>query len=132
MDLVVDANIVIAALIKESVSYRLLFKDLFHLYTPEFIFTEIEKHKEELLNKTHRTTIEFYNVLDILRRRITFIPLEELTAYVEEAERITPDPDDMAYFATALKMRCAIWSNDKKLKEQDKIKVFSTHELMKL
>jgi len=44
----------------------------------------------------------------------------------------TPDPDDMAYFALALKLNCAIWSNDKKLKEQDKVKVYNTHELSKI
>ena len=38
----------------------------------------------------------------------------------------------MAYFALALKLNCAIWSNDKKLKEQNKIQVCSTHELSKI
>ena len=45
MDLVIDANIIFAALIKESVTYHLLCRNDFHLFTPEFILTEIEKHK---------------------------------------------------------------------------------------
>ena len=52
--------------------------------------------------------------------------------YVKEAEKLTPDPDDMPYFALALKLNCAIWSNDKKLQEQDQIKVYPTPELVKL
>ena len=132
MDVVVDANIIFAVLIKDSFSNHLLFNGRFHLFTPEYIFTEFEKHKEEILNKTERTTENFFRLLDILKRRITLVPLEELANYIEEAEKLTPDSKDLAYFALALKLNCAVWSNDKKLKEQDKIKVYSTHELIKL
>jgi predicted nucleic acid-binding protein len=132
MDVVVDANVIFAVLIKDSFSYHLLFSGRFHLFTPEYIFTEFEKHKEEILGKTERTTEDFFRLIDILKRRITLVPLEELTEYVEEAEKLTPDPNDMAYFALALKLNCAIWTNDKKLKEQDKIKVYHTHEIAKL
>jgi predicted nucleic acid-binding protein len=132
MDVVVDANVIFAVLIKDSFSSHLLFSGRFHLFTPEYIFTEFEKHKEEILEKTQRTTEDFFRLLEILKLRITLFPLEELAEYVDEAEKITPDPNDMAYFALALKMNCAIWTNDKKLKEQDKIKVYHTHELAKL
>ncbi len=132
MDLVVDANILFAALIKNSFSYSFLFSGKFHLFTPEYIFTEFEKHKEEILEKTERTTEDFFRLLEILKRRIILVPHEELVLYVEEAEKITPDPNDMVYFALALKLNCAIWSNDKKLTEQDKIKVYHTHELSKI
>src|SRR3989304_2616622 len=132
MDIVIDANVLFAALIKEdSFAYSLLFSDKFHLFTPEYIFTELEKHKAEILEKTERTTEEFFRLVETLKRRIVIVPLEELVPYVEESEKLTPDPDDMAYFALALKLNCAIWSNDKKLKEQDKIKIYNTHELSK-
>ncbi|MBS3175821.1 hypothetical protein J4457_01145 [Candidatus Woesearchaeota archaeon] len=55
-----------------------------------------------------------------------------IVSYFDDAENLTPDPDDMAYFAIALRLNCAIWSNDKKLKEQNKIKVYHTHELTKI
>ncbi len=132
MDLVVDANILFAALIKDSFSYSLLFSGEFHLFASEYIFAEFDKHKEEILEKTERTTEEFFRLLEVLKRRITIVPLEELTEYVETAENISPDPGDIVYFALALKFNCPIWSNDKKLKQQDKVKVYHTHELMKL
>ncbi|MBU1973831.1 MAG: hypothetical protein KKH52_00375, partial [Nanoarchaeota archaeon] len=91
MDLVVDANVIFAVLIKDSFSSHLLFSWEYHLFTPEYIFTEFEKHKEELLDKTERTTTEFFRLLEILKRRITLVPLEELTDYVAEAEKLTPD-----------------------------------------
>lgn len=39
---------------------------------------------------------------------------------------------DTEYFALALKLKCSVWSNDKKFKKQDKVKVYSTNELIKL
>src|SRR3989344_1407668 len=132
MDLVIDANVLFSALIKDSFAYNLLFSDTFHIFTPEYIFTELEKHKDEILEKTERTTGEFFRLVETLKRRIVIVPLEELVPYVEEAEKLTPDSDDMAYFALALKLNCAIWSNDKKLKDQNKIKIYNTHELSKI
>ena len=132
MDIVIDANILFAALIKEGFSYNIIFSEKFHLFTPEYIFTELDEHKEELIQKTERTAEEFLRLVDILERRITIIPLEEILLYVEEAEKLTPDQDDMAYFALALKLNCAIWSNDKKMKQQDRIEVYNTHELDKI
>jgi predicted nucleic acid-binding protein len=132
MDLVVDANVLFAALIKDSFSYNLLFSGEFNLFTPEYIFTEFEKHKEEILKKTERTDEEFFRLIEILKRRIIIVPLEELVSYVKDAEKITPDPDDMAYFALALKLNCGIWTNDKKLKEQSKVKIFNTYELTRM
>jgi len=132
MDLVIDANILFSALIKDSFNYSLLLGGKFRLFTPEYIFTELEKHKDEILEKTERTTEEFFRLVETLKRRIVIVPLEELVPYVKEAEKLTPDPDDLAYFALALKLNCAIWSNDKKLKEQNKIRVYHTHELSKI
>ena len=43
---------------------------------------------------------------------------------------ISPDADDTAYIALALHLNCPIWSNDKKLKKQDKVKVITTKELL--
>ena len=51
--------------------------------------------------------------------------------FIDGAERISPDPKDTSYFALALKLNCPIWSNDKKLKEQNKIKIYSTEEIVK-
>lgn len=130
--LVVDANVMLSALIKESYTHTLLFSESFKLFTPEYIFTEFEKHKEEIIEKTKRTAPEFFRLIEVLRRRITIVPPEELIQYFKEAEQITPDPDDMIYFALALKLNCPIWSNDKKLKKQNRIKVYHTHELNKV
>ena len=51
MDLVVDANVIFAALIKESKTYEILFDERLHLFTTEFFFVELEKHEREIQKK---------------------------------------------------------------------------------
>jgi predicted nucleic acid-binding protein len=130
MNLVADANILFSSLIKEGKTQELLLDFSFNLFTPEFIFTEFEKHKEEILEKTNRSPEEFNDVFNTLKEVINIVPKEEFKEFIEEAEKITPDPDDVMYFALALKLSCPIWSNDKKLKNQDKVRVYTTKELI--
>ena len=63
---------------------------------------------------------------------IAFISKEEIEEFISEAEKICKDAKDIAYFALALKLKCPIWSNDKKLRELNKIRVYSTEELVKI
>ena len=65
MELVIDANVLFSALIKESFSYNILFSGKFHLFAPEYIFTELEKHKGEIMNKTGRTTEELFRLVEM-------------------------------------------------------------------
>ena len=51
MYLIVDANILFAALIKQGKTDELLFVDHLHLFAPEFILIEFEKYKKEILQK---------------------------------------------------------------------------------
>ncbi len=133
MDLVIDANILFAALVKRGTTAELIFRNEFNLYAPEFIFEEFEKYKEMLIGKTERTDEEFNQLLRILQRKITTIKCEESDMFFQKAEKIAPDEKDSTYLAVALKYTCAIWSNDKNLKEkQEVVKVYSTQDLIEL
>lgn len=130
MDLIVDANILFAALIKESKTSNLLFREELHLFTPEFIFTEFAKYEKLLLKKTHRTKEDFKKLLELFERQINVFPLSEIKHYIKQASMISPDPKDVQYFALALLLNASIWSNDKPLKQQSIIKIFSTSGLI--
>jgi len=67
MELVIDANILFAALIKKSGTSEMLFKHT--LYAPEFIFIEFQKYKEELKAKTHRSEEDFNELFDVIKIR---------------------------------------------------------------
>ena len=132
MDLVIDANILFAVCIKSGKTEEIIFSEEIHLFAPEFIFQEFSKYKELLLEKTNRSEEEFYKLLSILRKRITIISNEETEHFIVLAKKTSPDPKDADYFALALKLNCAIWSNDKKLNEQKKVSIISTEYILKL
>ncbi len=58
MDLIVDANVLFAILIKKGKTEEIILEEDLHLFSPEFLFEEFEKYKDELLQKTKRTEKE--------------------------------------------------------------------------
>jgi len=67
MKLIVDANVLFSALIKDGLTAELLISDKLHLFAPEFLFTEFAKYEDLILRKTHRNEEEFNNFLEILK-----------------------------------------------------------------
>ena len=131
MRLVVDANILFAALIKEGLTAELLISDKLQLFATEFLFTEFTKYEELIIKKTHRSNEEFNQFLDLLKEQIIIIPKKEIIPFIDKAEKISPDPKDTVYLALAFALKASIWSNDKRLKQnQEKIKIFSTVEII--
>ncbi|MFH1134310.1 MAG: PIN domain-containing protein [Nanoarchaeota archaeon] len=133
MDLVIDANVLFSILIKKGKTEEILFETGIHAFAPGFIFEEFEKYKGSIIEKTGRTAGEFEALLSILRKSITTVPLEETDKYLSEARKISPDEKDVQYFSLALMLRCPIWSQDKALKEQQKVvRIYSTEDLARM
>ena|SRR3989338_5478775 len=132
MLLVVDANILIAALLKKSTTRAIMIKTNIQLIAPEFILEEIEKHADELTEKTNVDKTTLHEILiDLLyETEIKIYPKQELEKYLEKAGNISPDRNDAMYFALALKENTAIWSNDTELKTQSTVKVYSTMDII--
>lgn len=131
MELVIDANIVISALIANGITQDIIFAENNKLYAPEYLQEEIREHEEEILEKTGFTKKDLDLALSILFSKIKIIPATEFSKHIKKAKEICPDPDDTEYFALALQLNCALWSNDKKLKNQQDIRVINTTELLK-
>jgi predicted nucleic acid-binding protein len=132
MNLIIDANILFSLLIKDGKNAEILISPTFNFYAPEFIFEEIEKYAGEISAKLNRNEEELLSILKMINELVKIIPKEETDKFILEAARICPDEKDIAYFASALSIGCPIWSNDKKLKEQNKIRVYSTEELVRI
>lgn len=131
MKIVADANILFSSLIKEGKSIELLLNFSLNIFVPEFILSEIEEHKKEIIEKTNRKEEELNEIFSLISQIITIIPKEEFEDCIKQAEIISPDPDDIQYFALALKLKCPIWTNDKRMKEQDIVRIYSTEEIIK-
>tara|TARA_Y100000310_G_C20559128_1_gene752134 strand:+ start:663 stop:1076 length:414 start_codon:yes stop_codon:yes gene_type:complete len=135
MEIVIDSNILFSALIKDSITRKMIieYNDLFLF--PDYIFVEINNHLDELLDKSEMDKQDFQMLLEIILRKVQVVPSKVLTRYKKQALRIIKDvdPDDVLFIACALAYpKVVIWSDDKKLKKQSRIKVLNTKEVIDL
>lgn len=131
MDIVIDASIFFAITIKKGITERILLADSLHSYAPEYIFLEFKEHEKDILSITHRDETDFLRLIELLERRIELIPTSEFKIFLKEAEALLPDKDDAAYLAVCLAKKMPLWSNDNHFVHQNKVKVFSTQDLIK-
>lgn len=132
MLLVVDANIAISMLISKGLKHKIFFSDKIESNSPDRILFEIGKHWSELSDKSGLSEDNLELAFIAIRLQLSTFFLNSLSNWLKEGAKISPDPDDSEYFALALKLNCPIWSEEKLLKKQDKVKVLNTGELWKL
>ena len=53
MNIVIDNNRLIAALIKDSTTRELILNDIYTFYAPEFISIELKKYQKEIAKKAN-------------------------------------------------------------------------------
>ena len=134
--LVVEANIIFSALIKQSYNFKLLsvLGGLgIKLYSPEFVFEEIKKREEKILRFSKLNADELKFILDKLFKAIEIAPKSKYELFLDESKQIFSEHlKDAPYFALALSLNSPIWSDEKAFKKQSKVKIFSTSDLSKL
>ena len=133
MRLIVDTNILISSLIKDSITREILLLPFMDFYLPEFALEEVEAHKTKIskLSGLSRDEIDFF--LDLLLENISIVPARTIRPYLKEAEKIIGDidPGDIPFIALALAVdNDVIWSNDKHFKKVEKLKIWKTPELL--
>lgn len=129
---VIDTNILFSFFRDNPVRAIILNADLLgiKLVSPEYALDELRNNKDALVKyaKVDRTEVE--GLISILYSFIEIKPVSFFEEFREEAKRISPDQKDTPFFALALKLDAAIWSNEPRLKRQPKVNVFSTREMM--
>lgn len=132
MKLVIDSNRIMAGLIKDSQTRKIIFNEEFNFIAPDYIITEIEKYRQHLIEKSKLTDREFDIILLSILEKIELIPSDVFIDQLELAEEIMKDIDikDSPFLALGLAVKTSgIWSEDKDFDRQDKLKRFSTKEL---
>jgi putative PIN family toxin of toxin-antitoxin system len=135
MIVILDTNIIISALIRDSATRRIIIESSLHLVYPEPAFEELLKHKDLILKKSGYTNETFDKVFNKLFEYITIIPPEIIKPTYSRASHIMKqiDPNDSIILATALAFKgSAIWSNDKDFKRQKLVRILVTEDLLKL
>jgi predicted nucleic acid-binding protein len=99
MNIIADANIIFASLIKHGKTAELLLNKNFKLYVPEFFLQELIKYSEIIAKKTYRNTESFYEFFNILIAVLNPVPNSETEKFLAKAIEISPDMKDIDYFA---------------------------------
>jgi len=133
MKVVIDSNRAIAALIKDSTTREILFDSYFELFAPEFIKTEIEKYKEEIISKAGIEKEEFEILFSFIFEQITIISQTEYARFIENVSDKTDDPKDIPYFAVCLFVNAeGIWTHDLHFKKQQAYKIYTNIDMLNL
>jgi len=134
MRLVVDANVIVSSLLRGGVPFKVFalnsLLNRFEFVAPDFLISETEKHKKELLRETKLPNNIFFDTMDFLVEEINIVPAEEFKESVPRAEKmLSKHIKDVPYLALALKLNCPIFSGDKVLKRLSPVRVCSPREL---
>ena len=129
MKLVVDANVVISALIADSKTRELIVTLEPELLTPEVVHVEIGNYESLIVEKSGMELERVRQFIDLLFQYIETVPASEFYPYIEEADEAIgdTDPDDVLYVACALARDAGVWSDDSDLEGQNLVPVFNTH-----
>lgn len=135
MKIVLDTNILISALLKDSSTRKLVFEHSPLLYIPSYVLDEVREHENEIAKKSKLSVKEIHFLIKKLIKNSEVIPRENVMPFREKAKEIIQkiDPDDVLIIASALFLQeSVIWSEDKALKKQHSVPVYNTQEIIDL
>ena len=133
MIFIIDSNILISALIKDSITRKILVESGWIFFYPEIAFHEIRKYQELILEKSRMNEEEYLQVLRRLLKHIILVPQEQFNSKILDAKNLMGerDPNDVVFLALAMSINNSkIWSNDNDLSEQKEIKVLTTKDII--
>ncbi|MFH1210180.1 MAG: PIN domain-containing protein [archaeon] len=133
MKLVIDSNRIISALIKEGLSRKIIVSKNFDFLTLDYIIEEVRKYKEDICKKAKFSDSEMELLFDLFMENVEIMPDEKILSKMDEAKEIMKDIDiyDSPIIACALTVSNeGIWTEDRHLKKQSKIKIWKTEDLM--
>lgn len=132
--LVIDTNVLISALIKNGLTRNILTNLKINFLFPELSLEDIYFYKKEIIKKAKISENQFYILLLRILKYIKIVPLDILIKFREDADKLIGkiDKEDTIFIATALAFNCPVWSNDKHFKKQNKIKILTTKDMMRL
>ncbi len=135
MKLIIDTNVLISSLLKDSTTRQLLLNESFEFYLPEIVIIELKKYLIYIIQKSGITEDEIKNLLNALLENLKLVPFDEYEDQMDEAMEIMGkiDEKDTQFIALALSIKNdGIWSNDKHFDEQTKIQVYKTIDIINL
>ena len=131
MKIVLDTNIILSALIKDSLTRKVIKSAGFEFFAPSFSLSEISKYKKYVCEKSSLTEKQFDVLLKNLFESIEIVPIYFYEKRIKESKKLISDIKDVPFLACAIALSADIWSDDKDFQKQKKIKIYTTQEFIK-
>lgn len=130
MRIIIDSNRVIAALIKDSTTRKIIFDGFFEFFAPEHIQNEIIEHEEEIIEKIGINLDEFEILLSMIFEHIIIIPQDEYNHFIDNLKTEIKDLEDIPYLAAYKAVNAeGLWTHDLHFKEQKKVKIMTNIDM---
>ena len=134
MKLVVDTNIILSAMIKDSTIRKIIVESDIDFFTPDFTFDEINRHLNYICKKNSLNRKINLKILAVLSKYINVVDFGFYAHKITEARKLIGkiDEKDIPFLALALSFENdGIWTNDKHFLKQKKMKIWGTKEILK-
>mgnify|MGYP003993487705 FL=1 len=134
MELIIDTNIFISALIKNGPTRKVIFNSPITCFLPEYALIEIKNHEKELLKKAKLSQEGFISLIKKLLRNVQIIQIKDVNPYLMMAKKIMEkiDIDDAVFIAASFSLNLPIWSDDKHFQTQNQVRVYTTKDIIEL
>ena len=135
MKIILDVNVILSALIRDSTTRKIILNSQFDFYFSELSLHKIRKYKDYILEKSGLAEEEYDKIMATLFKYIKLVSTEEIEKNWHEAKKIMEhiDKEDVVFIATALSISdSVIWSDDGHFEKQDKVKIMKTKDIVKL
>jgi predicted nucleic acid-binding protein len=135
MNIILDANVLMSALIKDSYTREFISKLDHNFFMPETVFETLLKYRGLILKKTNANPKDLDSLIKRLVGFVKVIKQNEYEGKLQIAEKTMRgiDIEDSVFVACALVVSDAvIWSDDKHLKKQNLVGVYTTKEILRL
>jgi predicted nucleic acid-binding protein len=132
MKLVIDANVVISALIADSKTRELIVTLEPGLLTPAFVHDEVQNYEDLIVEKSGMEPDRVVQFIELLFQYIDVVPASEFYPAIDSADDAIggTDPDDVLYLACAVANDAAIWSDDSDFDKQSLVEVYPTSDVI--
>lgn len=134
MRLVIDTNRIMAGLLKDSTSRRIILHRSFEFFSPDYIGIELFKHRPYLIKKRQRlrNTTSICSCTPCLRTSSLFRSMTYEPEYQHAIEIMKPvDENDAPFLAVGIALGIDhIWTEDRHFQKQDILRVCTTRDLI--
>lgn len=122
-----------AGLLRDSTSRKIILHDSFSFYAPDYIATELSRHRSYLVKKAKISQADFDILMHTLLDKVILVPFEDFEHEYDHAMQImeTIDENDSSFLAVGLALGIpGIWTEDRHFFRQNLLKVYSTRDLI--